>query len=120
MIQSEIDWVHYLEPELPPLLRLMRIVTDYPDEPDPCPSSEVELRGLRGLYREDYLKFRDRLEKLEVEWLQFKTARLATTVPSEWDGNGACPTCHRGKEVPVEDLRQWELEELIDECGRGL
>lgn len=105
----------YAEEGIPALLQEMRWVYDNPHEPNPCPQDQMMFRALRGMYRDDYMKFRDRLEKMEVEFLQWKTAALASSTksPSEWDGKGPCPTC---KHEPVpEDMVQWKLEELLEE-----
>ena len=95
-------WSGFWEPGMPDLLLDMRVVQEWPLAINPIPVDEVRLNGLRQMYANDYLKFRDRLDKLEVEWMQLKRAKLESTSvksPSEWSGKGACPTCKRGPVV---------------------
>lgn len=107
----------FYEEGIPDLLQDMRWVTAYPIEPNPCPKDEVCYRGLREMFHSQYLKFRDRLESMETEFLKWKTAKLEaeaasrTIAPSEWDGKGPCPVC---KHEAAEDLEKWKLEELIE------
>lgn len=85
----------------PEMLVLMRAVQEFPIEPTVCPEDQIQLRGLRNMWANQYVKFKADLEKLELEWLQWKAQRLApstTKSPSEapvWDGKGACPVCKR-------------------------
>ncbi len=104
IVKSSGMWVTFKEEGIPDLLLDMRVVQEWPVVPNPVPKEEVRLTGLRQMYAQDYLKFRDRLEKLELEWLQFKTAKLQAekkSFPSEWDGNGPCPTCGGKVDVNV-------------------
>lgn len=99
-----LDLMAYRDPEFPadqPELHvLMQAVQEFPIEPPDCPEEEIKLRGLRNTWANNYSKFWNDLQKLEVEWLQYKAKRLnphqaPTTVLSEWDGKGPCPTCKR-------------------------
>lgn len=72
----------YYEEGIPTLLQEMRYVADYPIIVNPCPLDEVPYRGLREMYQSNYLKFRDRLEFLEAEFLQWKTAKLRAAQPT--------------------------------------
>src|ERR1017187_3369109 len=93
--------------EQPEMLVMMRAVQEFPMEPEFCPRDEVCLRGLRNMWANQYLKFKEDLDKRETEWLQYKLARHAPKVQaiarSEWDGKGECPTCKRGPEEVVSD-----------------
>jgi hypothetical protein len=106
-IVSRLDqFADYNEEGCPALLQEMRWVYDNSEEPRPCPVKELRFRALRTMYRDDFLKFRDRLEKLESDLLGYKKAKemaklqeARPNVPSEWNGKGACPVCKR---APVE------------------
>lgn len=106
-----IDWEGYREPGKPDLLMQYEAVKDYPLEPNPVPTGEVCLIGIRKLYHEKNNVFTDKLHQLTMshqEWrlaqerarileaeAKLKEAEPRTNVPSDWDGKGACPTCKR-------------------------
>lgn len=98
----------------PEMLVHMRAVQEFPVEPTVCPSEEIQLRGLRNMWANQYVKFKADLDQRETEWLQYKAQRLSpkATAPSEYAGTGPCPTCKR--EPPQEDLNEWKIEELIE------
>lgn len=105
---SRLDQLpEYYEEGCPALLQEMRWVYDNSEEPSPCPVGEMKFRALRTMYRDDFLKFRDRLEKLESDLLGWKKAKEAakleakTIARSEWKDKGTCPTCKRAMATDV-------------------
>lgn len=75
-------WSTFNEEGIPDLLLDMRVVQEWPIVPNPCPTDEVRLLGLRQMYAQDYLKFLDRINKLEADFLQWKTAKLRAAQPT--------------------------------------
>lgn len=114
-----MDLSAYRDPEFPmdhpEMLVLMKFVQDFPVEPQPCPDEEIPLRGLRNMWANQYVRFKADLDQRDAEWLAYKANRLApASVPSEWKGEGPCPICKREAVPVVEDLTEWQLEELIE------
>lgn len=108
-----IDWAAYRQEGISDLLMQYQAVADHPTAPDPLPPDEVCLTGIRELYLAKWHIFSDRHKSMENAFKEWQTAeanrkakeaelelaRLSpqapTTVLTEWDGKGPCPTCKR-------------------------